>query len=190
MARKKSLIPVKIQIPAALVLAVFFVALLVFRASKSDGDRNATVQAANYDAHTITGSEAFSERVAVDDLRNRILNFQNKPETEPVTPRLEQNPFLIPEDAFTRAMPDRADLGDEPDVTSELDRSRARELNSMILTGTSKIGDQYMAIVDGIVLGKGDRIDGYTIVEVGEGILIIENRRGVRIVRMKEGGSR
>ena len=60
----------------------------------------------------------------------------------------------------------------------------------MILTGTSKIGDRYMAIVNGMVLGKGDRIDGYTIVEVGEGVLIIENSRSVRIVRMKEGVSR
>ena len=190
MAHKKSLIPLKIQVPAAIVLAFVFVALLVFRTMKNDGDTDSTVQAANRDLHAMTGLETSRERVPVSELRNLILNFQDEPQAEPDVPQLERNPFLIPEDAFTGALPDQADFDGEPDGTSVLDLSRARELNSMILTGTSKIGDRYMAIVNGMVLGKGDRIDGYTIVEVGEGILIIENRRGVRIVRMKEGGSR
>ena len=190
MAHKKSLIPLKIQVPAAIVLAIAFVALLVFRAVKNDGDTDSTVQAANIDTHAMTSPETLLERVPVGDLRNLILNFQHGPQTKPNIPPLERNPFLIPEDAFTRALPEQADFDGEPVGTSDLDLSRARELNSMVLTGTSKIGDRYMAIVNGMVLGKGDRIDGYTIVEVGEGVLIIENSRSVRIVRMKEGVSR
>ncbi len=190
MAHKKSLIPLKFQIPAAIVLALVFVALLVFRAVRSDGDTDSTVQAANIDTHAIASPETMLERVPVGDLRNLILNFQHGPQTEPNKPPLERNPFLIPEDAFTRALPEQADFDGELVGTSELDRSRARELNSMVLTGTSKIGDRYMAIVNGMVLGEGDRTDGYTIVEVGEGVLFLENKRGARIVRMKEGGSR
>ena len=190
MAHKRSLIPAKVQVPAAIVLAISFVVLLVFRAVKNEGDADATVQAANHDVYAMAGPETLHERMPVNDLRNLIFNFQDKPETAPEIPPLERNPFLIPEDAFTRALPEQADFDGEPDGTSVLDLSRARELNSMVLTGTSKIGDRYMAIVNGMVLGKGDRIDGYTIVEVGEGVLFLESKRGVRIVRMKEGGSR
>lgn len=192
MARKKSLIPVKLQVPAAFVLAIVFVSLLVFRAMKSEGDTKATVQAANLDVYAIDVPKTLHERMPVNDLRNLIFNFQDKSESEsePVLPLLTRNPFLIPDDAFTRALPDQADFDEELELRSGSDRSQVKELNSIVLTGTSKIGDRYMAIVDGMVLGEGDRIAGYTIVEVGEGILYLENRRSARIVRMKEGGGR
>lgn len=190
MAHKKSLISNKLQVPAVIVLAVVFVLLLVFRAMKHEGDVDATVRATNHDTQAMAGSETLLERVPASDLRNLVLTFQDTSEAELVAPPLEQNPFLIPDDAFTRTLPDQAAFGDEPAPESEFDRSRARELNSMVLSGTSKIGDRYMAIVNGMVLGKGDQIDGYSIVEVGEGFLTVENRWGVRIVRMKKGGSR
>lgn len=190
MAHKRSLIPAKIQVPAAIVLAIVFATLLAFRAMKNDGDADTTVQDTNHVVYATSGPETVGERMPVSDLGDLVFKFQDKPEPAPEFPVLERNPFLIPEDAFTKALPDRGDFDVEPTTKSDLDRSGARELNSIVLTGTSKIGDQYMAIVDGMVLREGDRIAGYTIVEVGEGILYLENRRSARIVRMKEGGSR
>lgn len=190
MAHKKSLIPIKVQVPAAFVLGIVFVALLVFRALKNEGDTDATVHAANYDVYATVESGIAYERMPVRKLGVLIQNFQDKSSVERYVSTPEQNPFLIPEDAFTRALSDMDNFDDETDTSSDMDYSRARELNSIVLTGTSKIGDRYLAIVDGMVLGEGDQIDGYTIVGVGEGILYLKNKRSTRIVRMKEGGIR
>lgn len=190
MASKKSLVPLKVQVPAAIVLASVLVALLVFRGMKNNGDADSTVQAANRDMDVAIVPEIAQERVPLNDLNNLVLSFQGQSESATRAPTLKTNPFLIPEDAFSTILPDQAEFEGEEEDSSDPDVSRARELHSVVLTGTSKIGERYMAIVDGMVLGEGDRIGGYVIVEVGEGVLFLENRRGVRIVRMKEGASR
>lgn len=189
MARNNGIIPRNAQVPVALALAFALVGLLTLRAVKNE-ESGARVLAANQDVQDGAGVVVAYERVPTDDLRNLIRDFGSEAsgvsKSPPQAPPLARNPFLIPEGALAKIMDGEQDGAGEYGEESYTDYSGAREMNSMVLTGTSKIGETYMAIVNGMVLAEGDRINGFTIVKVDEGVLVLKNNRGTRIVRMKE----
>ena len=190
MAREKGIIPRNAQVPVAVVLALAFGGLLAIRAARSEERGAPQVLAANRDVQHAGETDTSNGRVPIDDMRNLIAEFRadasQSSGTRTRAPSLDRNPFLVPERALAKIVQGDSEGIEGRGGESNFDFSEARELHSLVLTGTSKIGETYMAIVNGMVLGEGDRIEGYTIVGVEEGVLVLENKRGTRIVRMKE----
>jgi hypothetical protein len=186
MARKKSLVPIKAQIPLALCLAVAFALVLAWRFRPQD-ERKA---AAAPQAKPAATAEATDSPVAIDDLRALLKKIKTgeKPAAPAETPMQApiHDPFRTPPPEVAPAV---VEAPPEPEIDPAVQAIEARArrdtaLENLKLTGTCLAGSERVALINGRCLRPGASVDGFQVREVREREVVLEDEFGPAVVRL------
>jgi len=178
--RKKSIVPLKLQVPLAVVLAVVFVFLLNSRLRGSRQDNNVEVPALEEKVASADVTELDCEQ-RLDWLMDRIATPElcGRSEEEPL-PELAGDPFV---------KPDRAGDGNRTDAQrgEPGDRYRSREdfIESLTLQATLVDGDRNLALINDTLLAEKDTIGPFNIVRIGERTVVLSDETGNVLLTMK-----
>jgi hypothetical protein len=190
MAADKTLIPKKFQIPIMLLAAVVFAALLFrqFGGTPRKPPRPAVpgpVQPAE---------GAATRRISLDELVRLVADIQAAKTAQVARaaepPALARNPFCFPVPGAPEG--DTA-LEHEPVATPQpvtppdhgLIR-RTLALKSLQLSGTCLLEGRATALINGKYLGVGGRIEGFTVTEIRDREVVIQDRYGEEVLTLKK----
>jgi len=181
-SKSKSIIPLRAQIPAAVIGAIILTLLLIRQFGPGQNEKGQPLNQA--EASTTDSAVPMVELESL--LADVHANYVERVERTKHLPPLSGNPFRlpgIPEDG----LPSNEDgviegsLAIEPDVPT-----RDEILASMILTGSCVVGETSMAIVNGQYFKAGERIGSFVVWEVRERELVIADGEGIEVLRMAE----
>ena len=181
--RKKSLVPLRLQIPLAVVLGILFLLLLNARLKGRRDAGGIPLPAVE--------EKAAAADIATVDCDRRITSLIDKisaeapsdqREEEPL-PELAGDPFVKPERTARR----RALNGLNPlcGEDNEVERSREAFMSSLVLQATLIDGDMNLALINDKLLAQSDTIGPFNIVKIGERAALLSDESGTVLLKMK-----
>ena len=178
MAKSKSIIPEQAQVPAAIILAVFFALILWWRFGPKEEPADSEEGSA--------ATQIESAAADLDGLKALLASAEEEPWSlvgqRETLPPLARNPFLSAFEARSRhaaleIMPD--DEAEDDELEEEpAGSSREEILASLVLTGTCVMGSQAMALMNDRYLKVGDEIAGFVVAEVEERKVVLKDDAG------------
>ena len=181
--RRKSLVPLRLQIPLAVVLAILFLFLLNARLRGRRDAGGVLVPAVEEKAAAADMAPVDCDR-RISSLIDKISAEapSDKREEEPL-PELAGDPFVKPDRTAKR----RARNGLDPlcGEDNEANQSREAFMNSLILQATLIDSDMNLALINGKLLAESDMIGPFNIVKIGERVAFLSDESGNVLLKMK-----
>lgn len=187
MARKKkskrSIVPLKLQIPLAIVLGIVFILMLN---AKLKGRRTAQgAPAPDEPDNTVTAQVASTDSEhRVDELLDMISNEKPKSERERgLLPDLPGDPFAKPKRKPKAILPDDPEYLNGTQLADG--QSRDQFVQSLTLQATLIDGDKKFVLIGDTLYGENDTIGAFKIVEIRERSATLKDDRGPVLLEMK-----
>ena len=181
---KKSVIPLKLQIPFAILLGIVFVLLLNSRLKGLRNDKGTPAPGSTNTVETAEVLPGDSEQ-RVEILIDKVSDEKPKREHSPL-PALASDPFAKPERPYRKA------AGNEPEeVKRAMERevydgqSREQFVASLTLQATLIDGDRRFVLINDTLFAEKDNIGAFKIVEIGERAAFIDDGRGSMLLEME-----
>ena len=178
---KKSVVPLKLQIPLAILLGIVFIFLLKGRLSGRSTAEGRPAPAVPDEVVTAEVESSDSER-RVDALIDKITRDEPEPERE-VLPRLAGDPFAKPRRPVGRVV--AGNPGAARDDEAYDGRSRDQFVEGLTLQATLIDGDKKFVLINGTLFAEKDCIGAFKIVEIGERAASLRDDRGSVLLKMK-----
>ncbi len=190
MARKnkirKSVVPLKLQIPLAIVLGIVFIVVLNSRLRDRRSTEGRPASAAPDEVVT-AGVESGDPERRVDALIDKITGEEpNHQRDDEILPRLAGDPFVKPKRPSGRdsaSYPEHSNGAQEKDAYDG--RSRDQFVQSLALQATLIDGDRRFVIINGTLFAEKDTIGAFKIAEIGERAASLTDERGSVLLKMK-----
>jgi|GEM_PF-2612604 len=181
--RKKSIVPLKLQVPLAVVLAVVFIFLLNARLRGGRHDSGVRVPAVQDKVACADATVADCEQrlgVLMEKITARKPRGQLHAEPPP---DLAGDPFVKPHRA---AVGDRIDEHD-PQRAEPKERRQSREafIESLTLQATLVDGDANLALINGTLLTENDTMGPFSVVKIEERTALLSDVTGTVLLTMK-----
>jgi len=176
---KKGIVPLKLQIPFAMVLGIVFIFLLTSRLR----DRR-TAQGA---PAATEPDEMVTSEVARTDSEHRVAELLDKISRQ--EPEIERGPLpLLSNDPFAR--PKRSSIVSEHVQGAQKDdayggQSREAFVGALTLRATLIDGDQRFVLINDTLYCENDTIGAFKIVEIRERSAALNDDRGPVLLEMK-----
>ena len=181
--RNKSIVPPKLQVPLAVVLAIVFIFLLSARlkgASDNDGPRVPTVEDKAASAHAVVRDDGHRIALLMDKInaRERYEELDDEPLQE-----LAGDPFVKPGRAAAGNTPEGDDMG----RAEHRDRYQSREafIESLTLQATLVDGDANLALINGMLVTENDTMGPFSVVKIEERTAFLSDETGSVLLTMK-----
>jgi hypothetical protein len=178
---KKSIFPLKLQIPLAILLGIVFILMLNAklkgrRTAQGEPDNAVTAQVASTDSEH-----------RVDELLDMISKEKPKSERErgPL-PDLPGDPFAKPKRPPKTILPgDPEHLNGTQEDDAFGGQSREGFVGSLTLRATLIDGDKKFVLINDTLYGENDTIGAFKIVEIRERSATLKDDRGPVLLEMK-----
>ena len=178
--RKKSVVPLRLQIPLAILLGIVFIFLLKARLTGRRTAEGRPAPAAQDEVVTAEAESSDSER-RVDALIDKITQEEPEPERE-VLPRLAGDPFAKPRRPVGQLVAGNPGAAQQ---AQDDRRSRDQFVESLTLQATLIDGDKKFVLINGTLFAEKDSIGAFKIVEIGERAASLKDDRGTVLLKMK-----
>lgn len=201
MAARRTTIPPKAQIPVAIVLGILFVFLVWFRlvlprfsapaAAPVAAGQSAPAPVAAIPLVAPVGQEStlfINDMIMLLAEAKATIGEGAAKETE--APPLKRNPFEMRQEGSAGDGVSRSREGSglsQAELEIQRYEQRGYILDSLELTATLQVGRRWLAVIDGRTLAVGDRIEGFTIKDIGERSVVLEDDGGTASIPMVEG---
>jgi hypothetical protein len=181
--KKKGIVPLKLQVPLAVVLAIVFVFLLNARLKGGrNGDAMPVPPVDDKVAAADTSVFDCGQRVAL--LMDKISAEQprGRLDGEPL-PDLAGDPFVKPDNAAAGTGIDEHD----PQRAEQRNRYQSREafIESLTLQATLVDGDANLALINGTLVAENDMMGSFSVVEIEERTALLSDETGNVLLTMK-----
>jgi hypothetical protein len=186
MPSKKSLIPPKFQIPAAVVLGAVFVLNTLWRLGVFAGTDAPGVPVTQVAVAEVISTPSAAPEVSLGELRSMLAVLDEDDGMQmaraPHAPRLMRNPFVWDLDARATSDPDTR--AKRSPGQAERMAERKAFFDTVNFAGTCIIDDSAVAIVDGDFLRTGDTLGGFEIERVRAQELVLRDAIGTEVLTM------
>ena len=181
--RSKSIVPFKLQVPLAVVLAVVFIFLLNARLRGGRHDNGMRVPAVEDKVACADPTVVDCEQrvgLLVDKITAQEPRGQF--EEEPL-PDLAGDPFVKPDSAAARRASD--EHGSQREEQKNRYQSREAFIESLTLQATLVDGDANLALINGTLLTENDTLGPFRVVKIEERTALLSDEAGNVLLTMK-----
>lgn len=192
--RRRSLVPIQYQLPAAIVLGILFIAILIWRfAPRSPEQSEATAPDAATGAPAEPAPTAETALAALEqELALSESSFPPLPQPPPA-PDVRYNPFIaLPQSEIVESVPEETGENAIAYLLAPEAPTRDERLAALEITATAVSGDWAMAIVNDRFLRIGDKCSGFEVASIGVDSVVLRDAEGdvaVPIVAPMSGGA-
>lgn len=195
MLAERSVLPPKAQVPAAIVLGVLFILLLVWQFGGDGGQANVAVATSGDRPVKIDRTTELNDlRLLIDDLRRLQTAVAV---TASAAPAFRGDPFF---DAISVAASGevgrsgRTGDGNGPGVGGEISGGegvsagfdRAEKLNGLKLMAISTTVESSIALINGRLVRVGEKIAGFLVEEISESEVVLSDTIGTERIGLPE----
>ena len=182
---KRSLVPLRLQIPLAVLLGIVFVFLLNARFRGGRVGQSVSVPA--------VGDKAAAADVTAVEPDQRIGLLIDKISAEGLTGTLEDetlpdlagDPFLKPDRSAAKGRLHGPDSRGHAQEGDDDGRSREELIKSLTLTATLIDSGTNLALINGMLRGENDMIGPFNVVKIQERAAFLRDDSGTVLLKMK-----